>query len=208
MQVFDGALPAEAGATAEEKAQVIAAARADPATTAEIRSLCSDLAVLGRSELKQLLKWRLVLRKPIDKARKEAEKEERETLDRERAAAAAASGEGEGEDAEEVALLREMAAIQERMEMRSKREKKKAREEKKKAKIRNAQAKQSEREDVDMELFDLKRISRKDDVERLGRAGVPEEWSSEEEEREGMEEWREEDSDDDDRDSEEEDQLR
>jgi AdoMet-dependent rRNA methyltransferase SPB1 len=31
--------------------------RGHPATSAEIRALCADLQVLGRSEFKQLLKW-------------------------------------------------------------------------------------------------------------------------------------------------------
>ncbi len=31
--------------------------RFHPSTTAEIRALCNDLQVLGRSEFKQLLKW-------------------------------------------------------------------------------------------------------------------------------------------------------
>lgn len=34
-----------------------AAVAAHPATTAEVRALCADLQVLGRSEFKQLLKW-------------------------------------------------------------------------------------------------------------------------------------------------------
>ena len=34
-----------------------------PATTPEIRSLCADLGVLGRVDFKNLLKWRLAVRK-------------------------------------------------------------------------------------------------------------------------------------------------
>jgi len=34
-----------------------AAVAAHPATSAEVRALCGDLQVLGRSEFKQLLKW-------------------------------------------------------------------------------------------------------------------------------------------------------
>lgn len=37
--------------------------RKHPSTNEEIRSLCTDLQVLGRSEFKSLLKWRLALRK-------------------------------------------------------------------------------------------------------------------------------------------------
>lgn len=38
-------------------AEAAAAVRSHPATTAEIRQLCGDLQVLGRSEFKALLKW-------------------------------------------------------------------------------------------------------------------------------------------------------
>ena len=34
-----------------------------PSTTPEIRSLCADLGVLGRVDFKNLLKWRLAVRK-------------------------------------------------------------------------------------------------------------------------------------------------
>ncbi len=36
-----------------------------PSTTAEVRALCRDLQVLGRSEFKHLLRWRLELRKAL-----------------------------------------------------------------------------------------------------------------------------------------------
>lgn len=38
-------------------AEAAAAVRRHPATNAEIRQLCTDLQVLGRSEFKALLKW-------------------------------------------------------------------------------------------------------------------------------------------------------
>lgn len=41
--------------------------RSHPATNSEIRLLCKDLQVLGRSEFKQLLKWRLTLKKDLEK---------------------------------------------------------------------------------------------------------------------------------------------
>jgi AdoMet-dependent rRNA methyltransferase SPB1 len=47
---------------------------AHPATTPEIRSLCADLGVLGRVDFKNLLKWRLAVRKSkgLDGKRKAA----------------------------------------------------------------------------------------------------------------------------------------
>ncbi|KAH7038493.1 Spb1 C-terminal domain-containing protein [Macrophomina phaseolina] len=52
-----------------------------PETTAEIRACCDDLKVLGRSDFKRLLRWRLKVREIFgfsskQKAAKEAEKEE------------------------------------------------------------------------------------------------------------------------------------
>lgn len=41
------------------------AVRSHKLTNTEIRALCTDLQVLGRSEFKQLLKWRLQLRKAL-----------------------------------------------------------------------------------------------------------------------------------------------
>lgn len=41
----------------ENPSSVAAFVRSHPATTAEVKALCGDLQVLGRSEFKQLLKW-------------------------------------------------------------------------------------------------------------------------------------------------------
>ncbi len=49
--------PAAVVASGEGGLATAAAVAAHPATTAEIRALCADLQVLGRSEFKQLLKW-------------------------------------------------------------------------------------------------------------------------------------------------------
>lgn len=39
--------------------------RRHPATDGEVRALCGDLQVLGRSEFKALLRWRTALRKAL-----------------------------------------------------------------------------------------------------------------------------------------------
>ena len=75
----------------EEAARVAELARTSDATTTEVRSLCGDLQVLGRSELKQLLRWRLALRRHVDKWRKDADKVEADGLKE----GEAADGEGE-----------------------------------------------------------------------------------------------------------------
>lgn len=78
----------------EEVARVAAMARGHKSTTDEIRSLCADLLVLGRSELRQLLKWRGDVRKKLDAERK-AEKADKGEMEGDGKSA------GEGERREE-----------------------------------------------------------------------------------------------------------
>lgn len=105
------------------------------ATTTEIRTLCEDLQVLGRSEFKQLLKWRLVVKKDIDKILNDRNPNQD---------APSSEEENGGEEKEEDGLMREMESIKERMERRLKREKKKRREQKFNARLRAAQLSQAE----------------------------------------------------------------
>jgi len=53
----DGSAPSERLVLGMPAADTAAAIREHPATTAEVRQLCGDLQVLGRSEFKALLKW-------------------------------------------------------------------------------------------------------------------------------------------------------
>ncbi|KAI8471074.1 MAG: adoMet-dependent rRNA methyltransferase spb1 [Monoraphidium minutum] len=124
---------------------VAAAVRAHPATTAEVRALMSDLQVLGRSEFKHLLRWRLTLRKDL-KPLIEGADADAGAAGGAVGAAGAAAGEGgegsggeEGEKDPEAALLAEMSAVKESMDARLKRERRKRREAKKKARVRTAQ---------------------------------------------------------------------
>lgn len=94
----------------EDGAALAAVVRAHPATDSEVRLLCKDLLVLGRSEFKQLLRWRLMIKKDLQRQQKEAAK----------AAAAAGEagqeggeGEEEGEEDPEEKLLREMSEVKE-----------------------------------------------------------------------------------------------
>jgi AdoMet-dependent rRNA methyltransferase SPB1 len=105
--------------------------------------------VLGRSEFKQLLRWRLTLRKSL----KEDLCTEEESAKGAHRKAKAADGEQQqkagGDQAEgaadpEEALLADMAALKDKMARDAKREKKKRREMKVKARLRAAQATQSE----------------------------------------------------------------
>ena len=45
-----------------------------PDTDAEVRALCADVQVLGRSEFKQLLRWRMKIRKALERMEKERAK--------------------------------------------------------------------------------------------------------------------------------------
>ena len=55
--IFDGPESEVAQGKENDAATVAAFVRAHPTTTEEIRTLASDLPVLGRSEFKLLLKW-------------------------------------------------------------------------------------------------------------------------------------------------------
>ncbi|KAG1672818.1 hypothetical protein FOA52_004622 [Chlamydomonas sp. UWO 241] len=136
----------EGVANAKEVAEAV---RAHASTDREIRQLVGDLQVLGRSEFKQLLRWRLVLRKALtadgllqveDEKKKGAHAKDKTKGDRPAAAAAGQgedAGEGEGEEKDpEAELLKEMEEVKARMEARQKREKKNRREMKKKSKVR------------------------------------------------------------------------
>ncbi|PSC71474.1 rRNA methyltransferase [Micractinium conductrix] len=124
----------------DDAAELAAFVRGHEATTAEVKLLCKDLQVLGRSEFKQLLRWRLLVKKDLQRQQQAAAK----------AAAAAEGAEegGSGEDKEEEdpeeKLLREMGDIKDRMDKRRKKERRKRREQKVKSKVRAAQLSQAE----------------------------------------------------------------
>ncbi len=91
------------------------------ATDAEVKLLCKDLQVLGRSEFKQLLRWRLLVKKDVQRqaaAAKAAAKAVEAAADGE-AGSGEESGSGsdkevdEDEDPEEK-LLREMGEVKDR----------------------------------------------------------------------------------------------
>lgn len=106
------------------------AIRTHPATDNEVQTLCKDLQVLGRSEFKQLLRWRLTLRKALSSLIGGAEKSDspqkgqHKKSERE-AAAGAEKSEGAGDESDsesekdpEQLLLNEMSAIKEHAEKR------------------------------------------------------------------------------------------
>eukprot|EP00878_Enallax_costatus_P015432 GHUV01016165.1.p1 GENE.GHUV01016165.1~~GHUV01016165.1.p1 ORF type:complete len:408 (+),score=85.30 GHUV01016165.1:277-1500(+) len=100
------------------------AVRNHPATDHEIQTLCKDLQVLGRSEFKQLLRWRLTLRKalsPLLGGLSESVKQGQHKKSEKGSAAGAEKSEGDGSESEgdpEQKLLDEMSAIKEHAEKR------------------------------------------------------------------------------------------
>lgn len=167
----------------EEAAVIRSVLEAHKATTSEIRSLCADLQVLGRSEFKQLLRWRLAIKKEVDRVMKERRKAQGEGPD-------AHEGEEDEDDEEEQKksqedrLMEEMESVKTRMEKKLKREKKKRREQKLNARIRSAQLAQAEgigedQMDGPESLFSLKGIKGK--IKRVSDVGAPDESESESE---------------------------
>ncbi|XP_021730562.1 adoMet-dependent rRNA methyltransferase spb1-like [Chenopodium quinoa] len=137
-----------------------------PLTTEEVITLCEDLRVLGKQDFKQLLKWRINIRKAlspigkttftvvnIDQENKNVDKEEDE------------DGDEDGNEDEKV--LNEMEQLTHDVERKKKREKKILAKRRAKDKARKATGMQIDAlQDgyVDNELFSLASIKGKDDL--------------------------------------------
>lgn len=135
------------------------------ATTEEIQHLCSDLPVLGRSDFKHLLKWRMGLRKGMEREGLLAKKSKKEANNQE-------EEEKEEELDEESKLLREMQQVGKRLESRLKREKKKAKKIKQASKLRIAMSHHSDGGDIfseqDLFRFDKDQLKSMNHVEAPG----------------------------------------
>jgi AdoMet-dependent rRNA methyltransferase SPB1 len=140
-------------AAAAVLARLALAVRAHPATDTEITALCADLQVLGRSEFKALLKWRLALRRDLKRELGEASAAKKAAAAAKKKAGSGSksesgSDEEEDKDADAPAgaeedgdrrLMEEMKSVRARAEARAKRERRKKREAKKRARVRAAQ---------------------------------------------------------------------
>ncbi|CAK9270394.1 unnamed protein product [Sphagnum jensenii] len=129
-----------------------------PLTTEEIKILCEDLRVLGKSEFKQLLKWRLLIRKALQPS--EDKPATTETAADEKA------GEEEG-DEDDLAMMEELTEI---AQAKRRKERKKRAKAKEKAKARTATGMQVDvMEDgvADTDLFALSAIKAKKDLVRI-----------------------------------------
>jgi hypothetical protein len=141
--------------------------REHPSTTAEVCALCADLRVLGRSEFKQLLRWRLKVRGSLLKAEAEAAPKH---------SGAEAEMEAEGSEKEkdpEAELLAEMDHLREKAAHEFKVGRKKARELKRKARLRLAASAATAGigEEVQAEedaLFDLSAVRGRSMLQAIG----------------------------------------
>ena len=97
----------------EDAAELAAFVRSHSATDAEVRTLCKDLQVLGRSEFKQLLRWRLLVKKDLQRQQAAAAKAAAAAAGERGGEEGGSGGEEEEEDPEEK-LLREMGEVKDR----------------------------------------------------------------------------------------------
>ena len=153
-----------------------------PSTTPQIRSLCADLGVLGRVDFKNLLKWRLAVRKSrgLDGKRKAslrggvaaAEEEDVDgtsTLDE--------KSPGDLSDSDEK-ILEEMAELQQGVDARARRDKKKKAKLRAKERVRTALGLVGQDEEgatgaSEMDLFSLARIKSKGGLRAVQTAAAP-----------------------------------
>ena len=154
-----------------------------PSTTPEIRSLCADLGVLGRVDFKNLLKWRLAVRKSrgLDGKRKaslrggvaaaEEDVDGTSTLDAKEADDEIIS------DSDEK-ILEEMAELQQGVDARARRDKKKKAKLRAKERVRTALGLVGQDEEgatgaSEMDLFSLARIKSKGGLRAVQAAAAP-----------------------------------
>ena len=153
-----------------------------PSTTPEIRSLCADLGVLGRVDFKNLLKWRLAVRKSrgLDGKRKAAL----------RGGVAAPEDDVDDDDDEtrgekgadlsdsDEKILEEMASLQQGVDARARRDKKKKAKARAKERMRTALGLVGQDEEgatgaSEMDLFSLARIKSKGGLSAVQAAAAP-----------------------------------
>lgn len=124
----------------------------EPKLEDEVRILCEDLRVLGKSDFKLLLKWRLRVRNALQAEQAAGE----DASDDE---SASDSDSADDEEKAEQEMFHEMKEIKQRATARARREKKKLKQKRMKAKARQIMGGETAVDLVDdMELFHLKNV--------------------------------------------------
>lgn len=160
-----------------------------PATTPEIRSLCADLGVLGRVDFKNLLKWRLAVRKTrkLDGKKKAAlrggvvstgEDGTDSESDEDITGLDDKNEEGKKPENEDSKLLDEMSDLQKSVAARERRDKKKKAKLRAKERVRTALGLVGQDEEgatgaSEMDLFSLARIKSKGGLDAVHQAQAP-----------------------------------
>jgi len=155
-----------------------------PTTTDEIRSLMSDLGVLGKADFKILLRWRTTIRKEAGLEKKKHQKGRRgQTEDSSDESSDESSGDedeasdGDEDDEEEKdQLLNEMSELKSSMDAQARRDKKKKAKIKAKERLRVARGLASSGEAIveqEMDLFSLARIKTKGALDVVSKAPTP-----------------------------------
>ena len=136
----------------------------DPKLEAEIRILCEDLRVLGKSDFKQLLKWRLRVKAAIQDANAAAESEGEDSDESD----SDSGGDSSDEEKAEQDMFHAMKDIKQRADAREKRDKKKLKRRRMKAKARQIMGGETGVDLVDdVELFRLQEVRGRGAVDKL-----------------------------------------
>ena len=156
-----------------------------PTTTDEIRSLMSDLGVLGKADFKLLLRWRMTIRKQAGlekkkharKGGKRGEDDDEDSSD-ESSGDEEEAGDSDDENAgdEKDQLLDEMSELKNSMDAQARRDKKKRAKIKAKERLRVARGLASSGEAIveqEMDLFSLARIKTKGALDVVSKAPTP-----------------------------------
>lgn len=134
----------------------------DPKFESEIRQLCDDLRVLGKSDFKLLLKWRLRVKAAMQDELATGDSEDDDDSDDD------SGSDSEDEAKAEQTMYHEMKEIKERAAARAKREKKKLKLRRMKAKARQIMGGESSVDIVDdVELFRLKEVRGRGAIKKL-----------------------------------------
>jgi|TARA_B100001540_G_scaffold156919_1_gene138989 AdoMet-dependent rRNA methyltransferase SPB1 len=155
-----------------------------PTTTDEIRSLMSDLGVLGKADFKILLRWRMTIRKEAGLEKKKHQKGRRgQTEDSSDESSEESSGDedeaSDGDDDDDEGkdqLLNEMSELKSSMDAQARRDKKKKAKIKAKERLRVARGLASSGEAIveqEMDLFSLARIKTKGALDVVSKAPTP-----------------------------------